>query len=52
VLFSVWGYASFVGVRSIDRFVMTLRNKIEYDPHHPIYIHTAREIGYRFEPAP
>jgi DNA-binding response OmpR family regulator len=50
ILNLVWGYDSFVGERSIDRFVTTLRNKIEPDPHNPIYIHTIREIGYKFEP--
>ena len=50
ILNLVWGYDSFVGSRSIDRFVTTLRNKIEPDPHNPVYIHTLREIGYKFEP--
>ncbi len=50
ILNTVWGYDTFVGERSIDRFVTTLRNKIEPDPHNPIYIHTVREIGYKFEP--
>ncbi len=50
ILNTVWGYDSFVGERSIDRFVTTLRNKIEPEPHNPIYIHTVREIGYKFEP--
>jgi two-component system, OmpR family, alkaline phosphatase synthesis response regulator PhoP len=50
ILNLVWGYDSYVGTRSIDRFVTTLRNKIEPDPHNPIYIHTIREIGYKFEP--
>jgi DNA-binding response OmpR family regulator len=50
ILNLVWGYDSFVGTRSIDRFVTTLRNKIEPDPRNPIYIHTIREIGYKFEP--
>jgi DNA-binding response OmpR family regulator len=50
ILNLVWGYDSFVGTRSIDRFVTTLRNKIEPDPRSPIYIHTIREIGYKFEP--
>jgi DNA-binding response OmpR family regulator len=49
ILNLVWGYDSFVGARSIDRFVTTLRNKIEPDPHNPVFIHTIREIGYRFE---
>jgi len=50
ILNAVWGYDCYVGPRSIDRFVTTLRNKIEPDPHQPIFIHTIREIGYKFEP--
>lgn len=50
ILNCVWGYNCFSGLRSIDRFVTTLRNKIEPDPHNPIFIHTIREIGYKFEP--
>jgi DNA-binding response OmpR family regulator len=50
ILNCVWGYNCFSGFRSIDRFVTTLRNKIEPDPHNPVFIHTIREIGYKFEP--
>ncbi len=50
ILNAVWGYDCYVGPRTIDRFVTTLRNKIEPDPHSPTYIHTIREIGYKFEP--
>ena len=50
ILNAVWGYDCYVGPRSIDRFVTTLRNKIEPDPHSPTFIHTIREIGYKFEP--
>ncbi len=50
ILNAVWGYDVIVTPRSIDRFVTTLRNKIESDPHHPSFIHTIREIGYKFEP--
>lgn len=50
ILNAVWGYDSFVTGRSIDRFVTTLRNKIEPEPHNPTFIHTIREIGYKFEP--
>ena len=50
ILNMVWGYESYIGSRSIDRFVTTLRNKIEPDPHNPTFIHTIREIGYKFEP--
>ena len=50
ILNAVWGYDSFSGPRTVDRFVTTLRSKIEPDPHNPIFIHTIREIGYKFEP--
>jgi DNA-binding response OmpR family regulator len=50
ILNAVWGYDCVVTSRSIDRFVTTLRNKIEPDPGCPVYIHTVRQIGYRFEP--
>ncbi len=49
ILNKAWGYDSFVGPRTIDRFVTTLRNKIEPDPHNPTFIHTIREVGYKFE---
>jgi len=50
ILNGVWGHSVMVTERSIDRCVATLRAKIEPDPHHPIYIQTIRDIGYRFEP--
>jgi DNA-binding response OmpR family regulator len=50
ILNAVWGYDCFVTARSIDRFVNTLRAKIEKDRHNPRYILTVREIGYKFEP--
>jgi DNA-binding response OmpR family regulator len=49
ILNAVWGYDCVVTERSIDRFVTTLRNKIEANPAHPVFIHTIRRIGYRFE---
>jgi DNA-binding response OmpR family regulator len=50
ILNAVWGYDCIVTPRSIDRFVTTLRDKIEADPARPVFIHTIRQIGYRFEP--
>ncbi len=50
ILNAVWGYDCVVTSRSIDRFVTTLREKIEPDPRRPIFIHTIRQVGYRFEP--
>lgn len=52
IMNAVWGNAIMVTARSVDRCVTTLRAKIEPDPHHPILIHTIRDIGYRIEPPP
>ena len=48
IMSNVWGYDSAVTPRSIDRFIVALRNKIEEDPAHPRFITTVREFGYRF----
>lgn len=50
VLDAVWGRAIIVTERSVDRCVATLRAKLEADPRNPEFIHTIRDIGYRFEP--
>lgn len=47
IMDSVWGYESQVTFRSIDRFVTTLRKKIEQ--HSGQHIETIREFGYRFK---
>ncbi len=49
ILNRVWGYDVTVTPRSIDRFVATLRRKIERDPREPEFILTAREFGYKFQ---
>jgi len=49
ILDGVWGYDRYVIPRSVDRFVTTLRAKIEPDPENPRFVRTVREIGYRFE---
>ena len=51
ILSAVWGWDAFVTRRSVDRCVNTLRGKIEPDPARPSYIHTVREVGYRFDAA-
>jgi len=51
IMATVWGYDSAVTLRSIDRFVNALRNKIELDPTAPRHIKTIREFGYKFEAA-
>ena len=49
ILRSVWGDDLLVTTRSVDRFVNTLRTKIEPDPKRATLIKTIRNIGYRFE---
>ncbi len=50
IMASVWGYDRTVTLRSIDRFVNALRNKIEPDVAAPRFIKTVRDFGYKFEP--
>jgi DNA-binding response OmpR family regulator len=45
----VWGRAVIVTSRSVDRCIATLRSKIEPDVRRPRFIHTIRDVGYRFE---
>jgi DNA-binding response OmpR family regulator len=49
LLDAVWKETPFVTPRSIDVYVRRLREKIERDPRHPVYLKTLRGIGYRFE---
>ncbi len=49
LLDAVWKETPFVTPRSIDVYVRRLREKIEADPRHPLYLKTLRGIGYRFE---
>ena len=49
ILRSVWGDHLLVTKRSVDRFINTLRKKIEPDPKRGTLIRTIRNIGYRFE---
>lgn len=45
----VWGYDFLGDSRTVDVHVRWLREKIEPDPSQPIFIHTVRGTGYRFE---
>lgn len=49
LLEKVWG-ERFVGShRTVDVHIRWLREKVEQDPSTPVFIHTVRGIGYRFE---
>ena len=44
----VWGPTHHGTTRTIDNFILQLRNKLEVDPTAPRHIVTVRGIGYRF----
>lgn len=44
----VWGTPEAVSSRTIDRYVTTIRRKIEEDPSAPVYLQTVYGEGYRF----
>ena len=49
ILDAVWGDATAVTDRSVDRAVTTLRAKVEENPRCPRLIQTVPQVGYRFE---
>ena len=49
IIDNVWGRSIIVSARSVDRCIATLRSKIEPDLRAPTFIHTIRDVGYRFE---
>jgi phosphate regulon transcriptional regulator PhoB len=49
LLDAVWGTDRFVTPRSVDVYIRRLREKIEPDPEHPVFLKTVRGAGYLFE---
>jgi DNA-binding response OmpR family regulator len=49
ILSRVWGPGHHGTLRTIDNFVLQLRNKLEADPSSPRHLITVRGVGYRFE---
>ncbi|MBN2279674.1 MAG: response regulator transcription factor [Candidatus Marinimicrobia bacterium] len=47
LLEKVWGYDQEITTRTIDNFILKLRQKIEKNPSHPKYILTVHGIGYK-----
>ena len=53
LLASVWGYDFAGDSRTVDTHVKTLREKLDDDAEHPLWIDTVRGVGYRLrETAP
>jgi DNA-binding response OmpR family regulator len=46
----VWGPKHHGTLRTIDNFLLQLRNKLEADPANPQHLITVRGVGYRFQP--
>jgi DNA-binding response OmpR family regulator len=47
LLTNVWGYDESVSTRTIDNFILKIRQKIEDDPTHPKTIFTIHGTGYK-----
>jgi DNA-binding response OmpR family regulator len=47
LLTEVWGYDESVSTRTVDNFILRLRQKIEMDPAHPRAILTIHGAGYK-----
>ena len=47
LLSAVWGYDESISTRTIDNFILKLRQKIEADPANPHCILTVHGIGYK-----
>ncbi len=50
ILDRVWGYDFDGTTRTVDNFILSLRQKLESDPSQPRHIKTVRQVGYRLEP--
>jgi len=47
LLNQVWGYSENPTTRTVDNFILKLRQKVENDPSHPQHILTVHGIGYK-----
>ncbi|MEP6715362.1 MAG: response regulator transcription factor [Terriglobia bacterium] len=50
LLNAVWGQDRAITDRTVDVYILRLRQKIEKDPAAPLLIHSVRGFGYSFEP--
>ena len=49
LLNAVWGQDRAITDRTVDVYILRLRQKIEFDPANPALIHSVRGFGYSFE---
>ncbi len=49
ILNRVWGWGFDGTARTVDNFILMLRQKLEKDPAEPRHIKTVRQVGYKLE---
>jgi DNA-binding response OmpR family regulator len=49
ILDRVWGWGFDGTARTVDNFIMALRQKLEKDPSRPAHIRTVRQVGYKLD---
>ncbi len=52
LLNAVWGQDRAITDRTVDVYILRLRQKIESDPANPVWIHSVRGFGYSFQMEP
>jgi DNA-binding response OmpR family regulator len=50
ILDRVWGWGFEGTTRTVDNYILSLRQKLEADPARPRHIITVRQVGYRLDP--
>jgi DNA-binding response OmpR family regulator len=50
ILDQVWGWDFSGTARTVNNFILSLRQKLETDPTNPRHILTVRQVGYKLEP--
>ena len=48
LLDAVWGYDAMPATRTVDVHIAWLRQKLEENPRHPLFIQTVHGMGYKF----
>ena len=49
ILDRVWGWGFDGTTRTVDNYILALRQKLEVDPSRPRHIKTVRQVGYRLD---
>ncbi|HEY0262649.1 MAG TPA: response regulator transcription factor [Chitinophagales bacterium] len=48
ILQYVWGYDIYPSTRTIDNFILSFRKYFEKDAKNPVFFHSVRGVGYKF----